>query len=687
MSVELKAYCRGCIESPQYGKISLSSRRALGNDTEILKDLTADLAASMSAVGPVSVGEQSLQILCKDCQSVAVQLTETVFRLRTESTSDSEKLFKTLRRNEEFDRLMAIGGRLAGIRQQLMTLMSASFSPSTAHFHSLSIGGTMEKKHAPAFALQTSYAKEDYHQSKESSYMRSPAAFSKSVATDFNAKVFPSFFFNEMPDRHETIPLRYKFTYEWMLQDVCESHDLKDSLLDWLRGRTTDNMCWITGVPGAGKSTLMKFISDDSRTREIAWTLDELRRALTVLFHQGHQRTFLIFIDGLDEFSGNASDVIALLIAIAAAPNVKLCIASRQWTVFEDAFGRLPSLRMQDLTRPDIRNYTNQRLRDHPTFEDFQIEEPQYASRVVEQIVEKSSGVFLWVTLVVNSLLEGLTNGDRVTDLQMRVDDFPPELEKLFRKMLNGVEARYKQESARLFELIWQTGELPFPEQLTLLRLSYASEGSLESTFSLPSKSVHHETLSAKAERMRRRLNSQSKGFLEATFPHRQATATPGNTDKSAQQMSGTERGTKWKLGIHGQVQYLHRTVKRLHGQSFHFDASIHLAASSLSHLKTARRIPADRYEAFVVVFRCIDCPIIMMADHQVRGMGRRRGPRNFSTWLSSVTSAEHQGFWMVGCLFSSDQCTPERQHRRTDKFRVSMLCCRLFGNGTNDNR
>jgi hypothetical protein len=45
-------------------------------------------------------------------------------------------------------------------------------------------------------------------------------------------------------------------------------------------------------------------------------------------------------------------------------------------------------------------------------------EDPQNAPQFVTEIVDRTSGVFLWVKLVVRSLLDGLSNFDRISDLQ-----------------------------------------------------------------------------------------------------------------------------------------------------------------------------------------------------------------------------------------------------------------------------
>jgi hypothetical protein len=48
---------------------------------------------------------------------------------------------------------------------------------------------------------------------------------------------------------------------------------------------------------------------------------------------------------------------------------------------------------------------------------------------LIDNILEKASGVFLWVKLVVEEITIGLDDGDTGQELQERLDSLPPELE------------------------------------------------------------------------------------------------------------------------------------------------------------------------------------------------------------------------------------------------------------------
>lgn len=104
------------------------------------------------------------------------------------------------------------------------------------------------------------------------------------------------------------------------------------------------------------------------------------------------------------------------------------------------------------------------------------------AEELVAEIVEAASGVFLWVRLVVGSLLRGFQNHDTIHDLQRRLRELPHDLENLFMHMLNLVPLFYKVQSLQLFQVVqasreMDTSHMAFqPPNLTAIGLLLAQE-------------------------------------------------------------------------------------------------------------------------------------------------------------------------------------------------------------------
>jgi len=75
---------------------------------------------------------------------------------------------------------------------------------------------------------------------------------------------------------------------------------------------------------------------------------------------------------------------------------------------------------MHELTTQDIRSFAEDNLARDERFMELRKHDDRCPD-FIEEIVQTADGVFLWVFLVVRSLLEGLTNADRIVDLQRRL--------------------------------------------------------------------------------------------------------------------------------------------------------------------------------------------------------------------------------------------------------------------------
>jgi len=104
------------------------------------------------------------------------------------------------------------------------------------------------------------------------------------------------------------------------------------------------------------------------------------------------------------------------------------------------------------------------------------------ASALINNVSTKACGVFLWVILVVQSLLEGLTDGERLSDLQKRLDSLPADLETLFWKILQSVDFERISQLLQIVEGSNNVGSEP----LTILCMSFADEDDAEFAFKMP---------------------------------------------------------------------------------------------------------------------------------------------------------------------------------------------------------
>lgn len=134
---------------------------------------------------------------------------------------------------------------------------------------------------------------------------------------------------------------------------------------------------------------------------------------------------------------------------------------------------------------------------------------PRNAQALMECVVQHASGVFLWAHIVVDSLLEGLMNGDGLTDLWVRLNALPTDLEALFDKLLNRLDPLYFPQACQLFQLV-EAHPNPY-----ILELFFADHDDVKSAISAKAESLSFSEKMGNVEQMTRLLKSRCKGFLE----------------------------------------------------------------------------------------------------------------------------------------------------------------------------
>ncbi|KAI0191102.1 prion-inhibition and propagation-domain-containing protein [Astrocystis sublimbata] len=172
-------------------------------------------------------------------------------------------------------------------------------------------------------------------------------------------------------------------------------------------------------------------------------------------------RLFCFFIDGLDEFHGDQNEGIALVMKLACNPKIKIVVSSRPDPSCALAFSDFPSMRLQDLTRDDIASYVRSTVGAHPYMQDLTVSDPVNTASITEELVDKASGVFLWVVLACRSVIDGFAACDNLRELKQRVNELPPKLEDLFKHMLDRVEPRYHQQMAKMLKICHQRQIIP----------------------------------------------------------------------------------------------------------------------------------------------------------------------------------------------------------------------------------
>ena len=274
-------------------------------------------------------------------------------------------------------------------------------------------------------------------------------------------RIIDSMRFSLMNARYASIQDPHSGTFNWIFN---EKNGKWDSLTEFLSGN--QQLYWIHGKPGSGKSSLMKFLctapqtsvalrhlvrnlgqksdcsvvlrhffwlsgTEDQRSgkglwasllnqlldhqQELLclltsklpeiqrkrdfddWSLKELREALEIAIEISGSY-FCIFIDGVDEINQpEALHILEHIRILGMDKNVKICISSRPEPRFQRMLQSLPQLKLQDLTADDIRKYSTDVLSHAHETTSLSPIVPSQLDCLVNLILLKAEGVFIWV--------------------------------------------------------------------------------------------------------------------------------------------------------------------------------------------------------------------------------------------------------------------------------------------------
>ncbi|KAK3491087.1 prion-inhibition and propagation-domain-containing protein [Neurospora hispaniola] len=226
------------------------------------------------------------------------------------------------------------------------------------------------------------------------------------------------------------------------------------------------------------------------------------------------KRRFCLFIDGLDEFQGNFHDAIKLIRGLCSNPAIKVIVSSRPIAICYDAFSRVPQLHMESLTRNDIKEYIYDVIGSHDYMKILAGSGVQSPNILTNKLIEKASGVFLWVILACRSILDGFAAYDTIAELCRRVDDLPPELEDLFVHMLNSVDPHYHEQMAKTLKILY--ARKASNDHLATIELAFFDRNDMDCVSNNPLETITVHEAHKICSTMMARLRSRCGGLLQA---------------------------------------------------------------------------------------------------------------------------------------------------------------------------
>lgn len=497
---------------------------------------------------PLSSAEQSVDKIAQECRRKAQELLITLNELKIEKDSKGAK--RAFQSAKLASKALMKRSTIVKQREQLEALQDRLSD------HLLNILRTTQASHLEAIVdrIDSSTAKTASEIITSQRIILQEVQARGSPPNEKALSVVDSLRFSDMRLRRDAIPEAYQGTFSWIIQDSASPFP------KWLR--SDQNIFWISGKAGSGKSTLMKYISSHTFVRSLLgewagenrlvvldsylwnpgskmqrteqgllqgilyqifkscdeliecatperlsenelfhhnprpWSLQELRKAFDNIFDQvtvaedeqiltnetdthdmnaeaalkqrEKETHFCFFIDGLDEYQGEQWRLVDIVKSLAKSPRIKICVSSRPWNIFRNAFSHLPSqLQLEQLTQADITHYVQSELGQ--VVKRYGKE----ARTLVSSIVEKAEGVFFWVYLVVRSLREGFEEGDSIMIMHQRLNEFPADLGEYFEHMLSRVSKTYRSQTPQALKLATLTIGPEEPITFTIRRASY----------------------------------------------------------------------------------------------------------------------------------------------------------------------------------------------------------------------
>ncbi|KAI9855256.1 MAG: hypothetical protein M1813_000489 [Trichoglossum hirsutum] len=397
--------------------------------------------------------------------------------------------------------------------------------------------------------------------------------------------IIHSLLFEEVGRREEAIPKAYCSTLEWIFEHPHCTEDGKplwSDFLEWLTGPSED-IYWVTGKPGAGKSTLIKFIGGDERLksglkkwaegarliigtyfswnagadlqkshsgllrtllyqilsempeRELLlpllfpgrwavfqllgklksipdWGFEELLGGFRTLipYATQHSCNIALLVDGLDEFDEGHELLAEMLHEANLQPSVKICTSSRPWNIFRGSFKHSPTLQLEELTENDIKFYVQDKFAKSDGFQETRVLHPKEATNIMETVVARARGVFLWVDVVVKLLLQDLQEGSKLAALQATLNSLPSDLHDLYSAIWARISPTFRQEAAHYFQVLGACAKLKRAPSPTIFWL-----GDEEIPLDICDGVNPNNFLPTIVLALRRRLYSRTKCMLE----------------------------------------------------------------------------------------------------------------------------------------------------------------------------
>ena len=303
-----------------------------------------------------------------------------------------------------------------------------------------------------------------------------------------------------------------------------------------------------------------------TQTREQPWAQKVLQEALRhIVVKFPVNAGIVLFIDGFDECDGSHADQLDFLKDLVESSNgsklsIKICIASRTDVDIRLRLSIYPSLAIHLFTYRDIASYVTRRLK---AAWELMASQPDgttatFDQELIDSVVRKAEGVFLWVNLVVTQLVMAIEAEADGSDLHQQVARLPEGLEQLYRSIFAKIPKGRLHDAINLLQLAASTNAHQQFGADTLWKMCNAMK---EPSTAISQKAYFEEgfrgndapSQKEQCAAMKRRIQSSCRGFVhcddtsnpceaKVTFLHRTCVECILNTEVFSQMVAKADR-------------------------------------------------------------------------------------------------------------------------------------------------
>ena len=265
-----------------------------------------------------------------------------------------------------------------------------------------------------------------------------------------------------------------------------------------------------------------------------AWTIERLDDALRrFLDKKPDSLRFFIFLDGLDEFEGDEDPLLHTIRLLAQTPGTRVCVSSRPEEIFRQGFANSPQLKLQDFNYHDIEMASRERLQ--MTLAQYFPDSPQDTQDLIQDVVHKSSGIFLWADLMSKIIKRGSINGDTIRELRERLDRMPDTIDGLYQDMLSRLDKGYLRDASKYMHMLLIDKEPIHTEKLTLLHFACLEQSTQDQKMSDVATYYQSKEFDQLCRKLETRILARCGGLVEIIEQHFPA-------DKAIQMFGVVER-------------------------------------------------------------------------------------------------------------------------------------------------